>query len=112
MIDFKLTKDFGKQFKRLLKKYRTLPEDLTDLTNQLSSTPTMGIDLGNGVRKIRLAIRSKAKGKRSGLRVIAHIDVIIETNEGVITYLYLYDKSEMANISDEKIAEILKELIN
>ena len=36
----------------------------------------MGKDLGNGVRKIRMAVKSKGKGKSGGMRVIT-FNVII-----------------------------------
>lgn len=112
MIQFRISKDFERQFKRLYKKYRTLPEDLSALSNQLALTPLSGIDLGDNVRKIRMAVRAKGKGKSHGLRVIAHVNVIVEAIDGVITYLYIYDKSEIANISDEKVAELLKDLLS
>ncbi|MBQ8387058.1 MAG: type II toxin-antitoxin system RelE/ParE family toxin [Paludibacteraceae bacterium] len=111
MIQLRVTKDFGRQFKRLLKKYRSLSEDIRSLSEQIIENPTLGTDLGEGVRKIRLAVRSKGKGKSGGLRVITHINIILEENEGTITYLYIYDKSEMANISDEKVVELLREII-
>ena len=59
MIQIRVTKDFERQFKRLYKKYRSLPEDLTILSNQLVEAPTSGIDLGDGIRKIRMSVRSK-----------------------------------------------------
>lgn len=60
-------KHFLKELKRLAKKYHSLKQDLQALQNELSSNPSAGIDLGCGIRKIRMAIGSKTKEK-----VMAH----------------------------------------
>ena len=46
----------------------------------------MGKDLGNGVRKIRMAVKSKGKGKSGGMRVIT-FNVIIDRTDTEITLL-------------------------
>lgn len=57
--------------------------------------------------KIRVSISGKSKGKSGGARVIyyAHID-----NE-TIFLLYVYDKSEIANIEDSEIKAFLTDLL-
>jgi mRNA-degrading endonuclease RelE of RelBE toxin-antitoxin system len=64
------TEDFNKNVKPLLKKYRSLPDDLETFKKELLKNPTMGDDLGDNIRKVRMAIASKNKGKRGGARVI------------------------------------------
>ncbi|MDH0659327.1 type II toxin-antitoxin system RelE/ParE family toxin, partial [Empedobacter sp. GD03865] len=54
--------------------------------------------------KIRLAIKSKGKGKSGGARVITHLFIENET----IYLLSLYDKSEQNSISDKEIKDLLK----
>ncbi|MBW1619900.1 type II toxin-antitoxin system RelE/ParE family toxin, partial [Empedobacter falsenii] len=54
--------------------------------------------------KIRLAIKSKGKGKSGGARVITHLFIENET----IYLLSLYDKSEQDSISDKEIKALLK----
>ena len=64
--------DFDKSYKHLKKRYRSLPSDLKDIYFELKKNPDLGKDLGKGVHKIRVAIKSKGKGKRGGARVISH----------------------------------------
>ena len=66
----------------------------------------MGTPLGNDCYKIRLAISSKGKGKSGGARVITYVK-IIETS---IFLLSIYDKADVANISDKELKERLKGL--
>lgn len=99
---------FKKEFKRLLKKYRSLDNDLEQLIAELKQNPDLGIDLGSGIRKVRMAISDKGKGKSHGARVITHT-AIVSVEEGVITLVTLYDKSEQVNITAQEIARLLKE---
>jgi hypothetical protein len=95
---------FRKEAKKLIKKYPSLKNDLTELGSQLSTDPTTGIALGNNCYKIRLAIASKGKGKSGGARVITHFYVSDET----IFLLTIYDKSDKETISDKELLELLK----
>ncbi len=61
---------FDKKVKKLAKKYKSLKSDLRELVKELMQNPTVGVDLGNGVRKVRMAISDKGKGKSHGARVI------------------------------------------
>ncbi len=70
--------------------------------------PNLGKDLGGGVHKIRLAIKSKDRGKSGGARVITHQNVIVEVSGHIITLLTMYDKSEKDNIADKEIVALLK----
>lgn len=65
-----LTDNFKKEAKKLQKKYPSLKSELEELGNTLAENPTTGTHLGNNVYKIRLAIKSKGKGKRGGARVM------------------------------------------
>lgn len=101
--------NFDRQVKRLAKKYKSLKEDLQELTNALRSDPAVGADLGNGVRKVRMAIRAKGKGKSHGARVITHT-AVISVREGVVTLLAIYDKAERSTITSKEIEQLLREL--
>ena len=70
--------------------------------------PNLGTPLGSDCYKIRLAIKSKAKGKSSGARVITHLVVNIEAEQ--IYLLSIYDKSEFAIISDKDLKRMIKNL--
>lgn len=65
-IEFDYTPEFLKSAKILSKRYRSFPDDLKILRDEIVKNPTQGDDLGWGIRKIRMAIKSKGKGKRGG----------------------------------------------
>ena len=67
-MDIVVTREFRKNFKHLSGKYASLRDDLRLLQSQLLENPFMGVELSGGFRKIRLAIRSKGKGKSGGAR--------------------------------------------
>ena len=54
---------FDKELKRLAKRYKSLKEDIIHLAEDLLNNPTQGVDLGGGVRKVRMAITSIGIGK-------------------------------------------------
>lgn len=99
---------FKREFKRLHKRYRSLKEDLLKLSEELLINPTQGVDLGNGLYKVRMAISSKGKGKSAGTRVITLILAISE-EESEIGLHIIYDKSECDNISDKELMNTLKQ---
>ena len=68
-VTFGYTTEFKRQIKRLRKKYASLQSDFDELLAELSENPFAGVDLGDGVRKVRMAIKSKGKGKSGGARV-------------------------------------------
>lgn len=100
---------FDKKVKKLAKKYKSLKSDLRELVKELMQNPTAGADLGNGVRKVRMAISNKGKGKSHGARVITYT-TIISMEEGIITLLAIYDKAEQNTITEKEISLLLKEI--
>ncbi len=102
-------KTFSKILKKLQKKYRHILDDVKNLGDELKFNPFQGSDLGGGVRKIRMAISDKNRGKSGGARVITFTLSIDETS-GEVTLLYIYDKEEMDSISAEKIKELLEDI--
>lgn len=93
------TPPFERQVKKLAKKYPSLKNDLLLLIESLETNPEQGTSLGNNFYKIRLAIKSKAKGKSGGARVITFVKVINET----VFLASIYDKAEQATISDREL---------
>ena len=61
--------EFTRAFKRLKKRFRSLPQDLKRLLASLVDDPHQGTELYNGMRKVRLSFPSKGRGKRGGGRV-------------------------------------------
>ena len=104
----KTHQDFDKEFKRLCKKYSSLKADLSALGKSLSENPDQGTSLGKGVRKVRMAIASKGKGKSHGARVITYTEAIVcADNEGTVILLTIYDRD---SISAAEIDELLRSL--
>ena len=101
--------DFDKEVKRLAKKYKSLRSDLSQFQKDLKQNPFLGVEILPGVRKIRMAITSKGKGKSSGARVISFI-AINDSSNGDIILLYIYDKSESPNIQTEYLKKLLNDL--
>lgn len=67
-VTFGYTAEFKCQIKRLRKKYASLQSDFDELLAELSENPFAGVDLGDGVRKVRMAIKAKGKGRSGGAR--------------------------------------------
>lgn len=102
MISFDSTPVFIKNSKKLASKYPSFKDDLQQLLHALARNPNQGVALADGYRKIRMAITSKGKGKSSGARVIT-LNCLVAQNEGIITLVSIYDKSELENISIKEI---------
>ena len=102
-----VTLPFLKSAKTLAKKYKSFNEDYKVLIKELTANPQMGIDLREGFRKVRMAIRSKGKGKSGGGRVIT-LDMV-ERN-GNLYLLYIYDKSEADNVVMSVIKSLVSEM--
>ncbi len=97
---------FDKQTKKLAKKHKSLKQDLKALIESLEIKPTQGIKLTDNVYKIRLAIKSKGKGKSGGARVITYVKVTKDT----VYLLSIFDKSDIDNISEKDIIKLLKQI--
>lgn len=106
--EVKAAKEFKRNFKRLSKKYHSIDRDLEKLLDELETNPYIGADLGDGVRKIRMAVSDKGKGKSGGARVITYT-VEIDEESGKVTLLTIYDKNDRESISKSEIAGLLRE---
>lgn len=100
------TDKFQKEAKRLLKKYSSLKSELEALNNELLQNPKLGTSLGNNTYKIRVSIKSKGKGKSGGARVITYF--ITEAKE--VYLLTIYDKSELPDISDKILRQLVADV--
>lgn len=104
-FNIQTTPEFENEFKKLFKKYASLKEDILELYKELNNNPQIGVSLGGGFYKIRLAIKSKSKGKSGGGRVITFIKYVDEQ----LFLISIYDKGEIENVSiDELKDRILK----
>ena len=107
--DFRPSPDFERQAKKLAKHYPSFKKNLLLLLESLKADPWQGVDLGNGIRKVRMTISSKGRGKSGGARVIT-MNVNVDVEKMIIALLYIYDKAEMANVSDQFLQQIIKEM--
>ena len=101
------TPDFARELKQLAKRYPSMKEDYRKFLDALYEDPTMGTELGGHLRKVRLSIASKGKGKSGGARVITHT-VLVEIDGADITLVTIYDKSDQANITDKELKNLMK----
>jgi len=109
MVDIRLGTEFKRQFKRLMKKYPSLLEDLKTFKQDLEINPQQGVALGAHLYKVRMAIAAKGKGKSGGARVITYR--LLATPEHIeITLLTIYDKNEIDNLSDDYLRSLVKDL--
>lgn len=104
MMRIVFTTDFKTAYKRLKKKYASFDADFRTLMHLLTDQPEQGVELFDGIRKIRLNIKSKGKGKSGGARIIIRVQRIND----VLAFLFVYDKSEMDNVRDEYLRDIIK----
>ena len=115
-VTIKVTSNFKKQAKPLLKKYPSLKEELLLLQESLQKNPEQGISLGHSAYKIRLKIKSKGKGKSGGARVITFIETDLishfekESKKVVVNLISIYDKSEIDTITDKEIKDLINSI--
>ncbi len=110
-MNFKITVSsyFAVEAKRLNKKYRSFAEDLRKFQESLLENPLQGVELSPGIRKIRLTIKSKGKGKSGGARVITY-NILTAKRDGQIVLLLLYDKKDASSVNLSVIKKIIKDL--
>ncbi|HZL08878.1 MAG TPA: hypothetical protein VFC65_02685 [Prolixibacteraceae bacterium] len=115
-VTVRIANSFKRQAKPLLKKYPSLKQDLAQLEQDLIINPKMGNHLGQDSYKIRLATKSKNKGKSGGLRVISHLETeilsITEFDGENITLILIsiYNKGETATISDKELKDFINNI--
>ncbi len=94
--------------KRLAKKYSSFKKDLEDFRDSLQDNPLQGDELTPGIRKIRMAIKSKGKGKSGGARVITY-NILAKEQDGDIVLILIFDKEDASSVKVDILKQILKE---
>ncbi|MDE6795202.1 MAG: addiction module toxin RelE [Muribaculaceae bacterium] len=105
----KYTDLFLREAKKLSKRYRSFKDDLKFFVQSLCENPFQGDTLAPGIRKIRMAITSKGKGKSGGARVITY-NVLTSEQDGQIYLMLIYDKKDTPNIKIDVMKCIIKDL--
>ena len=103
------TSYFDLEAKRLAKRHRSFIEDLQDFQEELLKNPYQGTEVSPGIRKIRLSIDSKGRGKSGGARVIT-FTYLVDEKDGVVILLLLYDKADASSIKMNVVRKIIKDL--
>lgn len=108
-FEFEATKFFRKSLKQLSKRHRSMKEDFEAFAESLKKNPFQGDELSLGIRKIRMAITSKGRGKSGGARVITYT-VIMTEMDGKIYLIDIYDKADFSTVDVSLIKRIISEL--
>lgn len=103
------TRDFRKSIKGLSKRYKSLRQDFEAFVKSIQDNPFQGDELRPGIRKIRMSITSKGKGKSGGARVITYT-VIASEIEGKIYFLDIYDKSDFSTVDVNILQSIVSNI--
>lgn len=106
MMKIRISDEFKTAYKRLKKKYRSLEADFEALLLSLQREPLQGVEILEDVRKIRMNITSKGRGKSGGARVIVRVRIVMDE----LQLLYIYDKADFENVSDAYLRDILKRM--
>ena len=73
---------------------------------RLVGDPMQGTSLEQSCYKLRMAIRSKGAGKRSGARVITYV----VTEDEKVVLLTIYDKKDKTDLEPGELDELLNDL--
>lgn len=64
--------EFTVALKKLAKRHKSLADDYARFLEDLKQNPFQGVEIAPNIRKVRLAISSKGRGKSGGARVITY----------------------------------------
>lgn len=103
------TPHFEHEAKVLKKRYRSFREDLEGFIDSLSENPFQGIELSPGIRKIRLIITSKGRGKSGGARVITYTICTTES-DGRVYLVDVYDKADYSTVDVSVVKRMIADL--
>jgi len=101
------TKLFEKLVDNLYKHFKHIESDIESFGDDLDDVSKLGVHLGKNVYKVRIANSDKNKGKSSGYRLISYLKL----EEGTLTYLYIYDKSDLESLSEKQLDKIVMDSV-
>lgn len=104
-----LTPRFERRYKRFAKKFTSLEKEVDGLIANLTETPMLGESLGAGLYKIRLAVKSKGRGKSGGFRIVSYLIAETEVSTDIFL-LTIYDKSEDSSVDKATLLNMINEL--
>ena len=108
-ITVSVSNDFAKEAKRLAKKYSSFKQDYKDLLESIKNNPLQGDEITKNIRKIRMAIKAKGKGKSGGARVIT-FNVLTDVENGHVVFLLLYDKEDASTVKVNVVKQLVRDM--
>jgi mRNA-degrading endonuclease RelE of RelBE toxin-antitoxin system len=108
-FEIQTTSYFESEPKRLAKRHHSFVDDLQYFRDSILKNPYQGTELSPGIRKVRLTIGSKGRGKSGGARVIT-FTYLVDEKDGVVILLLLYDKADASSIKMNVVRQIIKDL--
>ncbi|MDX9796771.1 MAG: type II toxin-antitoxin system RelE/ParE family toxin [Arcobacteraceae bacterium] len=106
-ISVEETETFTKAIKKLQKRFKNIETDCDTFIQSIQTTQDLGINLGQGVYKVRIANSDKKSGKSSGYRLISYLKLV----DNRLYLMYIYDKSDFDTVSENTIDELIKKTI-
>ena len=100
---------FAKEAKRLAKKYPSFKQDYKDFLDSIKENPLQGDEITKNIRKIRMTIKSKGKGKSGGARVIT-FNVLTNVENGQVVFLLLYDKEDASTVKVNVVKQLVQDM--
>ena len=108
-ITVSVTDDFAKEAKRLAKKYPSFKKDYKEFLVSIKNNPLQGDEITKYIRKIRMAIKAKGKGKSGGARVIT-FNVFTDVENGHVVFLLLYDKEDASTVKVNVVKQLVRDM--
>ena len=108
-ITVSVSNDFAKEAKRLAKKYSSFKQDYKDLLESIKNNPLQDDEITKNIRKIRMAIKAKGKGKSGGARVIT-FNVLTDVENGHVVFLLLYDKEDASTVKVNVVKQLVRDM--
>lgn len=105
----KVSDDFARGAKRLAKKYPSFKKDYKEFLDSIAENPLQGDEITKNIRKVRMLIKSKGKGKSGGARVIT-FNILSEIENGQVVLLLIYDKEEASTVKINVIKQLVRDL--
>ena len=108
-ITISVSDDFAKEAKRLAKKYPSFKQDYKDFLESIKNNPLQGDEITKNIRKIRMAIKAKGKGKSGGARVIT-FNILTDMENGQVVFLLLYDKDDASTVKVNVVKQLVRDM--
>ena len=108
-ITITVSDDYPKEAKRLAKKYPSFKQDYKDFLVSIKNNPLQGDEITKNIRKIRMAIKAKGKGKSGGARVIT-FNILTDIENGHVVFLLLYDKEDASTVKVNVVKQLVRDM--